>query len=119
MTEFSSKIYPKINRLKISIEAIEQSNSISLPEISEVQTLKDVLEEWDENRIIFFCDEKGGNPIFESQLKLKKFKNCHFCWPDCGWSSDRNYLVPKKFSKLVWVIIFSRLIQLQSIHYLV
>ena len=29
---------------KISIEAIEQSNSLSLPEISEVQTLKNVLE---------------------------------------------------------------------------
>ena len=114
MTEFSSKINLKINRLKkISIEAIEQSNSISLPEISEVQTLKNVLEEWDENRIIFFCDEKGGNRIFESQLKLKKFKKIAiFVGPIGGWSSsDRELFKNKKFSKLVWVIIFSRLIQ--------
>ena len=64
LTEFSSRINLKVNRLKkISIEAVEQSNSISLPEFCENQTLKNVLDEWDENRIIFFCDEKGGNPI--------------------------------------------------------
>ena len=102
-TEFSSKINLKINRLKkISIEAIEQSNSISLPEISEVQTLKNVLEEWDENRIIFFCDEKGGNRIFETQLMLKKFKKIAiFIGPIGGWSSsDRKLFKNKKVFKI-------------------
>ncbi len=98
-TEFSPKINLKVNRLKkISIEAVEQSNSISLPEISEVKTLKKVLEEWDENRIIFFCDEKGGNSIFELQLQPKKLKKIAiFIGPIAGWShSDRKLFKNKK-----------------------
>ena len=47
VTEFSSKIDIKLARLKkISIEAIEQSNSISLPQIIETQSLEKLLYNW-------------------------------------------------------------------------
>ena len=109
-----------INRLKkISIEAVEQSDSLSLPEISDPVSLKNVLEEWDENRIIFLCDEKGGNQILSAKKIIKKFKKfAIFIGPIGGWSfADRKLFKNKKVFKIsLGDNISKKLIQLQSIH---
>ena len=89
-TEFSSRISINNNRLKkISIEAIEQSNSFFLPEICETQTLNKLLMNWDKNRTILLCNEKGGSPIIKLKMLFKTFKKIAiFIGPVGGWSTS-------------------------------
>ena len=87
---------------KISIEAIEQNNSISLPQISENQTLKDTLKNWDKDRLILFCDEKGGNTILNSKSHLNKYRKIAiFIGPVGGWSTlDKRLFGDKRVCKI-------------------
>ncbi len=56
-----------------AIEAAEQCRRLDLPEISKVQTLDKVLENWDADRILFFLDERGaGGKITEAMPECKK-----------------------------------------------
>ena len=41
----------------IAKEASEQSNRISIPEISDLQTMQALLKKWDKNRSILYADE--------------------------------------------------------------
>lgn len=91
-TEFSEKKIVRVDRLiKISKEASEQSNSINIPYIKEVTEINDLLKNWDKERLICFCDEKGGKPILEIEPILKSFKKIAiFIGPVGGWSdADR------------------------------
>ena len=102
-SEFSSRIQININRFKkISIEAVEQSDSLALPEISHPVSLKELLKNWDNDRIIFFCDEMGGNQILSAKKIIKEYKKfAIFIGPVGGWSlSDRNLFKGKKIYKL-------------------
>lgn len=101
-TEFSMK-FNKIDRLrKISTEAVEQSNSISIPEITEVKILIDLMKDWDEERLIIFCDEKGGDSILKSNKMFKKFKKfAIFIGPVGGWSvHDKNIIKKEKIFRV-------------------
>jgi 16S rRNA (uracil1498-N3)-methyltransferase len=92
ITEFSETNIVNTMRLrKISIEAVEQSNSIKLPEISEVYSISKILENWDEDRMIFFCDECGGKSILGSEEAFQRYKKyAIFIGPVGGWSfNDR------------------------------
>ena len=42
-----------------AMEAAEQSERLTVPEISEPVTLKQVLSTWDPGRVLVFCDEAG------------------------------------------------------------
>ena len=102
-TEFSMKLNNKIERLrKISIEAVEQSNAITIPEISEIKPLADLLREWDKERLIIFCDEKGGYPILSANKLFKKFKKIAiFIGPVGGWSiSDKNIIYEQEIFRV-------------------
>ncbi len=91
-TEFSDRKIVRADRLKkISQEASEQSNSINIPVVKEVTEMNDLLKNWDKERLICFCDEKGGKPILEIDRILKKFKKIAiFIGPVGGWSeADR------------------------------
>ena len=47
-----------MNRMyAIAREASEQSNRISIPEISDLQTMQALLKKWDKNRSILYADE--------------------------------------------------------------
>ena len=66
ITSFSNRIPLNYERLKkISIEAVEQSNSLNLPLISKTKNIKEILNDWEEDRLIIFCDEKKGIDISE------------------------------------------------------
>ena len=102
-SEFSSRIRININRLKkISIEAVEQSDSLYLPEISHPVFLNELLENWDKERVIFLCDEMGGKQILSAKKIIKEHKKfAIFVGPIGGWSlSDRNLFKDKKIHKL-------------------
>lgn len=92
ITEFSDKKIVKVHRLKkISLEASEQCNSMNIPSIEEVMEINDLLRNWDQKRLICFCDEKGGKPILEIGPILKSYKKIAiFIGPIGGWSeADR------------------------------
>ena len=102
-SEFSSRIQINISRFKkISIEAVEQSDSLSLPAISHPLPLKELLKNWDNERIIFLCDEMGGNQILSAKKIIKEYKKfAIFIGPVGGWSlSDRKLFNDKKIYKL-------------------
>ncbi len=101
-TEYSEKKGFNVNRLKkISIEAIEQSNSIEIPDITQVQSIENLLKNWDVDRMIFFCDETGGKKIFDSKDIFNQYqKYALFIGPIGGWSlNDRKLFNDLKIHK--------------------
>jgi 16S rRNA (uracil1498-N3)-methyltransferase len=62
----------KEDRLRIQmIEAAEQCERTALPEIASLSKLDDLLGKWPTDRMLFFCDERGGenyaDAIMENQ----------------------------------------------------
>ena len=86
-TEFSENFTPNLCRLKkVAIEAVEQSNGILVPEIEKLNSLREVLKNWNKKRKIFFCDEdRKGKKISKISLS-KKDKVAIFIGPVGGWS---------------------------------
>ena len=79
---------------KIVIEATEQSNQMSPPEISEVTKLKNYIEAL-ESKILFFADVNSSN-----KLEPKSFKsgitNCILIGPEGDFSPFERELILKK-----------------------
>jgi 16S rRNA (uracil1498-N3)-methyltransferase len=98
ITSFSNRIPLNYERLKkISIEAVEQSNSLNLPLISKTMNIKKILNDWEEDRLIIFCDEKKGIDISEINRKEYNFKKIAiFIGPIGGWSEEDRKLINKK-----------------------
>jgi 16S rRNA (uracil1498-N3)-methyltransferase len=48
------------------IEAAEQCERTSLPELAPVQRLQAILDAWPDDRVLLFADESGGSPIAEA-----------------------------------------------------
>jgi len=88
ISTFSERFTPNYSRLKkIALEAVEQSEGMNIPIIEEKKTLKEILKDWDPDRKIIFCDEKGnGTKIM--QVTLKKKKLAIFIGPIGGWSEQ-------------------------------
>ena len=91
-----------LNRMQdIAIESSEQCDRITIPEICTVKKLKDLILNWDNNRIIFFCDETIRNndvvKIDHQNLSTKSF-GAILVGPEGGFSANEtNYLREKKF----------------------
>ena len=57
----------KLERLAaIAIEAAEQCNRTTVPEIAEPQTLENFLKARDDGRTLYFADEAGGEPALDA-----------------------------------------------------
>ena len=91
-----------LNRMQdIAIESSEQCDRITIPEICAVKKLKDLILNWDNDRIIFFCDETIRN----NDVVKKDFQNLStnsfgaiLVGPEGGFSTNEtNYLREKKF----------------------
>ena len=85
----------------IAIESSEQCERITIPEVCAVKKLKDLISNWDNDRIIFFCDETIRNnddvKIDFPNLSTKSF-GAILVGPEGGFSkNERNYLREKKF----------------------
>ena len=96
ITNFSENYNLNYSRLeKIAIESVEQSEGMLIPEIEQKTSLSKLFENWDEERMILFCDEQRvGKKI--SKIDLKK-KIAIFIGPVGGWSEkDKNSF--KKFN---------------------
>ena len=85
----------------IAIESSEQCERITIPEVCAVKKLKDLIPNWDNDRIIFFCDETIRNndvvKIDFQNLSTKSF-GAVLVGPEGGFSkNETNYLREKKF----------------------
>ncbi len=85
----------------IAIESSEQCERITIPEVCAVKKLKDLIPNWDNDRIIFFCDETIRNndvvKIDHQNLLTKSF-GAILVGPEGGFSTNEtNYLREKKF----------------------
>ena len=85
----------------IAIESSEQCERITIPEVCAVKKLKDLIPNWDNDRIIFFCDEKirNNNVVkIDFQNLLTKSFGAILVGPEGGFSTNEtNYLREKKF----------------------
>ena len=85
----------------IAIESSEQCERITIPEVCAIKKLKDLIPNWDNDRIIFFCDETIRNndvvKIDFQNLSTKSF-GAILVGPEGGFSANEtNYLREKKF----------------------
>ena len=85
----------------IAIESSEQCERITIPEVCAVKKLKDLIPNWDNDRIIFFCDETiKSNDVVKidfQNLSTKSF-GAILVGPEGGFSANEtNYLREKKF----------------------
>ena len=85
----------------IAIESSEQCERITIPEVCAIKKLKDLIPNWDNDRIIFFCDETIRNndvvKIDLQNLSTKSF-GAILVGPEGGFSANEtNYLREKKF----------------------
>lgn len=84
-----------LDRLRANaIEAAEQSERLSVPELREPARLTDVLADWPAGRRLLFCDESGaGRPIAEALARASDENSAAPTWavligPEGGFARD-------------------------------
>ena len=93
----------------IAKEASEQSNRISIPEISNLQTIQELLKNWDKNRSILYADEILKINKNLTILNRKNFvKSSLLIGPEGGFSPEENDML--KTYKYVFPISFGQTI---------
>ena len=111
----ASKIFPVITdrtitkqinlkRMRdIAIEASEQCERLTIPEIFDLKKIKDVIESWDKKRTILYGDEtirKRNEIKFDFQNFHSKSLGAILIGPEGGFNNDEiNYLRKKPFIK--------------------
>ncbi len=111
----ASKIFPVITDRTITkqinlkrmqdivIEASEQCERLTIPEIFDLRKLKDLIESWDKKRIILYGDETIRNRDeiqFDFQNIFSKSLGAILIGPEGGFSSNEiDYLRKKSFIK--------------------
>ena len=110
LTERSSiRNINKSRMYAIAKEASEQSNRISIPEISNLQTIQELLEKWNSNRSILYADEILKINQNLTMLNRKNFvKSSLLVGPEGGFSLEENNML--KTYKFVFPISFGKTI---------
>ena len=87
----------------IAIEASEQCERLTIPEIFDLKKIKDVIESWDKKRTILYGDEtirKQDEIKFDFQILHSKSLGAILIGPEGGFSNDEiQYLRKKPFIK--------------------
>ena len=80
-----------------AVEAAEQCRRLDVPEIIPVQTLTNILKNWDINRIIFLMDESGGGqPALESFQTAAGKPAAILVGPEGGFSEEELLLLRRQ-----------------------
>ena len=80
-----------------AIEAAEQCRRLDVPEIIPVQTLTNILKNWDINRIIFLMDESGGGqPALETFRTAAGKPAAILVGPEGGFSEEELLLLRRQ-----------------------
>jgi len=110
LTERSSIRDINLSRMvSIAKEASEQSNRISIPEISNLMTIQELLKQWDKKRSILYADEILKINKNLTILNRKNFvKSSLLVGPEGGFSQEENdmlksykYVFPISFGKTI------------------
>lgn len=104
-TDFTIKNNIKSNKIDGNIiEAVEQSERLDLPEVSKIDTIKNVLDKISkEKSIIFFCEERSGKnlPIeIYKNINIDNRKIYALIGPEGGFSSQEKELI-KSYKNIV------------------
>ena len=82
---------------KIIINSVQQCGSTWLPELNNLELLKEVLSTWDTERSLIYCDEKlQGQPINEVLVSLKSKSIAILVGPEGGFSTEEVHLLNSK-----------------------
>ena len=78
----------KEDRLRAQmIEAAEQCERTALPDIAPLVKLGAMLQDWPDNRTLYFCDERGGKPMSEA---IKPGPAAILIGPEGGFTDEEN-----------------------------
>lgn len=75
------------------IEAAEQCERTTLPEIAPLVKLEAILKDWPSERILYFCDERGGEPFGEAVRHNQGAKAAILIGPEGGFTDEENTAV--------------------------
>lgn len=95
-TQHTSNFHLNIERInKIAIESAEQSERLSIPSISTLTSIDNLLINWDSTRILFFADESlNGRNIEDCLADFRPPLSAAFLiGPEGGFSEDERKLL--------------------------
>jgi 16S rRNA (uracil1498-N3)-methyltransferase len=75
------------------IEAAEQCERMTLPEIAPLIKLEAMLKDWPSDRTLFFCDERGGEPFGEAVRQRQAAKAAILIGPEGGFTDEENVAI--------------------------
>ncbi len=89
ITRHTNADHAKLERLRaIATEAAEQTGRLDVPEVTEPVKLDKLLDGWDADRILIFCDEGGeARPALEA-LKTPLAQSAVLIGPEGGFSPE-------------------------------
>ena len=92
----------RLERFQLNaVEASEQTNRLTIPNINKVLKLSEVIEDWNKSETIIFCNENGGKPIIEILNNISKPLSI-LIGPEGGFSkTELEYFVNFDFIKPV------------------
>lgn len=75
------------------IEAAEQCERTTLPEIAPMTKLEALLKNWPVDRPLYFCDERGGEPFAAALQSGNHTKSAILIGPEGGFSDAENAMI--------------------------
>ena len=73
ITERTQNHNYNLEKLRLyAIEASEQTRRLTIPKINDVQNLNLLINDWDANKSILFCNENDGTPFMKIRNNLGK-----------------------------------------------
>lgn len=98
-TKFSTSRRVNVERLSLTaVEATEQCGGTSVPEVCPLSSLRDVVEQWPDDRMLVWFDERLAANGRGSELNVAGKKLAILVGPEGGFStSEREWLAEKAF----------------------
>ncbi len=98
ITEYTNVYHLKIDRMRLNaIEAAEQCNLLSIPEIRDPVRFEEVLNTWSSQRTLIYCDEQAALDCPLRQLeKVKPGPLAILIGPEGGFSPSERALLQKQ-----------------------
>lgn len=95
MTQYTQSERVNIERLRANaVEAAEQCERVEVPVMAEAVELRQMLADWDKDRVLFFGDEGGdGKPAKEWLTSLRPEKWAVLIGPEGGFSEQERELL--------------------------
>jgi len=95
ITQYTNVYRLKMERMKLNaIEAAEQCNLLSIPEVREPVSLEQVLENWPPQRCLIYCDERAGSECAIERLKeIDSGPLALIIGPEGGFSPTENEIL--------------------------